>query len=130
REVLDADGRVVAAAPLLPCERIRAAARPLNSDVLSILTVDTRGGPGAFDRGRADGVLGGGQTVYASRERLSTSPAPSRRLANRGDDPPRSPVSTRSTRRAGRRARTADPAPCRDFSPAVGGSPSTTGRCA
>jgi len=67
--VRDASGRVVSNGPLLDCSEVRHPVEPSGIGVLSVLTIDTTR-TDALDRTEASAVVGDGDLVYASADRL------------------------------------------------------------
>jgi hypothetical protein len=67
--VRDADGRVVSDGPLLDCSAVRRPVDPSGIGMLSVLTIDTTRAD-ALDRAAATAVVGDGDLVYASADRL------------------------------------------------------------
>lgn len=70
REVSDAAGKVLTSGPLVDCAEIRAPARYAGLGVVSVRTIDTTKGAEALDDGRAFGVLGNGDLVHATADRV------------------------------------------------------------
>ncbi|HEX3825972.1 MAG TPA: beta-propeller domain-containing protein [Sporichthyaceae bacterium] len=70
REVRDGAGHVRASGPLLRCTDVSRPQDPSGSGVISILTVDTRQGTAHFTDAHGTGVIGNGDLVYSSADRL------------------------------------------------------------
>lgn len=70
RQILDATGKVLSKAPLLGCGAVRHPTVQSGLGIISVLTLDTRNGGSAFDKGRGQGVVSNGELVYSSADRL------------------------------------------------------------
>ena len=70
REVRDGAGHVRASGPLLRCTDVSRPQDPSGSGVISILTIDTRQGTTHFTDAHGAGVIGNGDLVYSSADRL------------------------------------------------------------
>lgn len=70
RQIFNKAGKLVSEAPLLGCKSMRHPVRPSGVGILSVLTIDTRKGGQALDTARGSGVVGNGDLVYSSPDRL------------------------------------------------------------
>ncbi|HZE67572.1 MAG TPA: beta-propeller domain-containing protein [Sporichthyaceae bacterium] len=70
RQILDAAGKVTSDGPLLGCTDVRRPYRPSGLGIISVLTLDTTTGDAQFTRATGTGVVGNGELVYASANRL------------------------------------------------------------
>jgi hypothetical protein len=70
RQVHDGAGHLRASGPLLRCTDVTRPDEPSGSGVISILTLDTRQGTTHFTDARGTGIVGNGDLVYSSADRL------------------------------------------------------------
>jgi hypothetical protein len=70
REVRDGAGHVQASGPLLRCDEVNRPETPSGSGILTVLTFDARRDTRTFTDARATGVIGDGELVYSSADRL------------------------------------------------------------
>jgi hypothetical protein len=70
RQILDAAGHVVSDGPLLGCTDVRRPDRPSGLGIISVLTLDSSTGEAQFTKATGCGVVGNGELVYASADRL------------------------------------------------------------
>ena len=70
REVRDAGGQVRASGSLLRCDEVNRPETPSGSGILTVLTFDARRDTKTFTDARATGVIGDGELVYSSADRL------------------------------------------------------------
>jgi hypothetical protein len=70
REVRDGAGHVRASGPLMRCTDVSRPQDPSGAGVISILTIDTRQGTTHFTDAHGTGVIGTGDLVYSSADRL------------------------------------------------------------
>jgi uncharacterized secreted protein with C-terminal beta-propeller domain len=70
RQVHDGAGHLTASGPLLRCTDVSRPAQESGSGIITILTVDTRQDAARFTSARGTGVVGTGDLVYSSADRL------------------------------------------------------------
>lgn len=70
RQLLDGAGHVLSDGPLLGCTDVRRPVRPSGLGIISVLTLDSSTGNASFTRATGTGVVGNGELVYASANRL------------------------------------------------------------
>jgi len=70
RQILDGSGRTVGQGPLLHCTDVSRPPWPSGAGIITVLTIDTKLGTQRFTDARGSGVVGTGELVYASANRL------------------------------------------------------------
>jgi hypothetical protein len=70
RQILDASGKVLSDGPALGCTDVRRPFRPSGLGIISVLTLDSLTGDAQFTKATGCGVVGNGELVYASADRL------------------------------------------------------------
>ncbi|HEY2832918.1 MAG TPA: beta-propeller domain-containing protein [Sporichthyaceae bacterium] len=70
RQIMDAAGHVLSDGPLLGCTDVRRPDSPSGLGIISVLTLDSTTGDAQFTRATGTGVVGNGELVYASANRL------------------------------------------------------------
>lgn len=70
RQILNAAGKVLSSAPLFGCHDVRHPADASGLGIISVLTLDTERGSATFDKARGNGIVGNGELVYSSANRL------------------------------------------------------------
>jgi uncharacterized secreted protein with C-terminal beta-propeller domain len=70
RQILDASGRVLTDGPAIGCTDVRRPLRPSGLGIISVLTLDSLTGDAQFTKATGCGVVGNGELVYASADRL------------------------------------------------------------
>ena len=70
RQIFDKAGKLISEAPLLGCRSVRHPVRPSGVGILSVVTLDTRDGNQLFQSANGSGVVGNGELVYSSADRL------------------------------------------------------------
>jgi hypothetical protein len=70
RQILDGSGKVLSDGPALGCTDVRRPFRPSGLGIISVLTLDSLTGDAQFTKATGCGVVGNGELVYASADRL------------------------------------------------------------
>ena len=70
RQILNAAGKVLSKAPLFGCDDVRHPVDASGLGIISVLTLDTKRGSATFDKAQGNGIVGNGELVYSSPNRL------------------------------------------------------------